>query len=337
MKNPIVANKLAYKKQRNFCVLLLRKVKRKYFANRSEKNVTDNRKFWQTVKPFLCEKNKSREKIILVKNEETICDDVEVANNLNNYFSNVVKNLKIPEKFVTDSLPQSLSRHPTLNAILKYKNHPSMRVIKRFSQRFSSFYFSHVDKNTVLKEIKKLNLNKAVQDSDIPVKILKENADFFADYIYLQFNEAVDSSKFADFFKSADISAAFKQGSRNKKENYRPISILPLISKIFEKIICRQLSNHFDNILSKFQCGFRKGYSPQHCLLLMIDKWKKAVDNHKVFGAVLTDLSKAFDCICHDLLIAKLNAYGLSLPALKLITDYLQNQNQRTKNRVNLQ
>ena len=69
-----------------------------------------------------------------------------------------------------------------------------MHVIKRFSQRFSSFYFSHVDKNTVLKEIKKLNLNKAAQDSDIPVKILKQNADFFADYIYLQFNEAVFTS-----------------------------------------------------------------------------------------------------------------------------------------------
>ena len=63
----------------------------------------------------------------------------------------------------------------------------------------------------------------------------------------------------------------------------------------------------------------------------MIDKWKKAVDNNKIFGAVLTDLSKAFDCICHDLLIAKLNAYGLSLPALKLIKDYLQNRKQRTK------
>ena len=141
----------------------------------------------------------------------------------------------------------------------------------------------------------------------------------------------VASSKFADFFKSADISAEFKQDSRNKKENYRPISILPIILKIFEKNICRHLSNHFDSILSKFQCSFRKGYSPQHCLLLMIDNWKKALDNHKVFGAVLTDLSKAFDCICHDLLIAKLNAYGLSLPALKLITDYLQNRKQRTK------
>ena len=185
----------------------------------------------------------------MVKNEEIISNDVEVANTLNNYFLNVVKNLKILEKFVTDSLPQSLSRLPTLNVILKYKNRPRMHVIKRFSQRFSSFYFPHVDKNTVLTEIKKLSLKKAVQDSDISVKIFKENTDFFADYIYLQFNEAADSSKFADFFKSADTAAAFKQGSQNKKENYKPISILPLISRIFEKIICWQLSNHFDNIL----------------------------------------------------------------------------------------
>ena len=132
----------------------------------------------------------------MVKNEEIISDDdLEVANTLNNYFSNVVKSLKIPETFVTDSLSQSLSRHLTLYSILKYKNHPSMYVIKRFSQRFSSFYFSRVDKSTVLQEIEKLNLNKAVQDSDIPVKILIENADFLANYIYLQFNEAVDSLK----------------------------------------------------------------------------------------------------------------------------------------------
>ena len=331
LKNPTIENKLAYTKQRNFCVSLLRKVKREYFANINEKNIIDNRKFWQTVKPFLSEKNKSKEKITLIKNDEIISDDLEVANTLNKYFSNVVKNLKIPEKFANNNLPRILSKHPTLNAIMKYKNHPSMDVIKKISHGLSSFYFSHIDKKTVLNEIKKLKLSKAVQDSDIPVKILKENSDFFAEYIYLQFNEAVDSSKFADFFKYADITAGFKQGLRNQANNYRPISILPVISKIFEKIICGQLSNHFDNILSKFQCGFRKGYSPQHCLLLMIDKWKKAVDNHKVFGAILTDLSKAFDCICHDLLIAKLNAYGLSLPALTLITDYLQNRKQRTK------
>ena len=112
----------------------------------------------------------------------------------------------------------------------------------------------------------------------------------------------------------------FKQGSRNQKNNYRPISILLVISKIFENLICRQLLNLFDNILSKYQCGFRKGYTLQHCLILMINKWKKAVDNNKLLGARLADLSKAY---CHDLLVAKLNAYGLYFRALKMIQDYV--------------
>ena len=129
---------------------------------------------------------------------------------------------------------------------------------------------------------------------------MKENVDFFAEHICRQFNETICSSKFPATFKFANVTPVFKKGNQNQKDNYRPISILPIISKIFEKLICRQLSNHFDNIFSKFQCGFRKGFSAQHCLLLMIDKCKKAVDSNKVF---LTGLSKAFDCICHDLLV----------------------------------
>ena len=88
----------------------------------------------------------------------------------------------------------------------------------------------------------------------------------------------------------------------NHKNNYRPVSILPLISKVFETIMSKQLSIYFEEILSNSQCGFRKGFSTQHCLLLMLEKWKRAVDNNKVFGALLTDLSKAFDCISHDYL-----------------------------------
>ena len=99
-------------------------------------------------------------------------DDLEVANTLNNYLRNVVKIFKIPEKVLTDRLFQSLCRHPTLNVILKYKNHRNMHAIKRFSRRFSSFYFPHVDKNTFLKKIEKINLNKAVDDSDILISLL---------------------------------------------------------------------------------------------------------------------------------------------------------------------
>ena len=93
----------------------------------------------------------------------------------------------------------------------------------------------------------------------------------------------------------------------------------------------KQISEFFENIFSKNQCGFRKGHSTQQYLLAMLEKWKRSVDSGKAFGALLTDLSKAFDCLDHELLIAKLNAYGFSLPALRLIHDYLSHRKQRTR------
>ena len=74
------------------------------------------------------------------------------------------------------------------------------------------------------------------------------------------------------------------------------------------------MSSFFEDIFPKYQHGFRKGFSTQQCLSALLEKWKRSIDRGKVFGALLTDLSKAFDCLNHDLLIAKLNAYGFSLP-----------------------
>ena len=122
-----------------------------------------------------------------------------------------------------------------------------------------------------------------------------------------------------------------KKYSKSKKDHYRPISALPSICKIYERFFFKQISEYFEQFLSKYQCGFRKGFSAQHSLLSMLEKWKSAVDNKKVFGALLTDLSKAFDCLSHDLLIAKLNAYGFSMAALRLVQNYLSNRKQRTK------
>ena len=85
LKNPTDENRLVFTRQRNFCVSLLRKEKEQYFAKLNVKNITDNRKFWQTVKLFLSEENKSSEKITLLKNEETISDEVEVANTLKKF------------------------------------------------------------------------------------------------------------------------------------------------------------------------------------------------------------------------------------------------------------
>ena len=92
-----------------------------------------------------------------------------------------------------------------------------------------------------------------------------------------------------------------------------------------------QMYSYFNQILSKHQCGFRQGHSTQHSLLLMVEKLKKSLDNSGVGGMLLTDLSKAFDCLRHDLLIAKLAAYGFDQPSLCFIFSYLSGRIQRTK------
>ena len=92
-----------------------------------------------------------------------------------------------------------------------------------------------------------------------------------------------------------------------------------------------QISKYFENKLSQFQCGFRKGYNSQYCLMRMIERWNRSIDQRGSSGALLTDLSKAFDCLPHDLLIAKLNAYGFSNSALKVISSYFTNRYQRVR------
>ena len=129
----------------------------------------------------------------------------------------------------------------------------------------------------------------------------------------------------------ADITPVHKKDERTAKSNCRPVSILPSISKIFERLMYLQISTYMESYLSKYLCGFRKGYSTQHCLKLMFEKWRKALDKRNLAGALTTDLSKAFDCLNHELLVAKLEAYGFSYSSLAFIDSYLSNRKQRTK------
>ena len=129
----------------------------------------------------------------------------------------------------------------------------------------------------------------------------------------------------------ADITPIHKKDETTLKENYRPVSILPSISKIFERDMYEQIPLYFENLLSPFLCGFRKGFSTQHCLIVMLERRKKGLDSGKVAGALLTDLSKAFNCLHHELLIAKLQAYGFDDRALSYVYSYLSDRKQRTK------
>ena len=152
-----------------------------------------------------------------------------------------------------------------------------------------------------------------------------------AQFMAENFNSCIEKGEFPDVLKHADVVPVHKKKCKTEKTNYRPVSILPNFSKIYEKLMYKQLYQYFETILLPNQCGFRKGYSAQNCLLLMIEKFKEAIDNGNKFGALLTDLSKAFDCIDHSLLIAKLHFYGVSPLSLKLILSYLENRSHRTK------
>ena len=103
------------------------------------------------------------------------------------------------------------------------------------------------------------------------------------------------------------------------------------MSKVYEKCLYKQIRNYKEDILTNFQCGFRKGFNAQQCLTVMIEKAKGIMDKGGHFSALLTDLSKAFDCLPHDLLIAKLDAYEFKNDALYLIFNYLSNRKQRVK------
>ena len=312
------------------CVTLLRNSKREYYQNLSVENLRDNKKCWKVVKQLLSNKIMSSKKITLVEGTKILKNYKETAKVLNNFFSTLIQNLKIPQYKEHDPISASIS-DPVLTVVVKYRAHPSIIAIKENCNLSTRFNFSFVDKEDILKEIKNLKGNKATQNTDIPTKLIKENSDIFADFIFENLNDSISQSVFPSALKLANITLVHKNDSKSKNDHYRPISVLPNISKIYERCFFKQISEYFEQLLSKYQCGSRKGFSAQHSLLSMLEKWKSAIDNKKVSGALLTDLSNAFDCLSSDLLIAKLNAYRFSMAALRLVQNYLSNWKQRTK------
>ena len=188
------------------------------------------------------------------------------------------------------------------------------------------------DSKTVEKEIKNLDCNKANPLNSIPAKLIKESDIICSEYLTQTWNEDIITKyEFPSLLKLADITPTFKKGDRTSTKNYRPISILPTASKIFERIMKSQLVSYFESYLSPYLCGFRKGFNTQKALLRLIEKWKMTLDKSGYAAALLMDLSKAFDTINHELLIAKLNAYGFGKGALRTIWNYLSDRKQRTK------
>ena len=164
-------------------------------------------------------------------------------------------------------------RDSALKSIVKYRNHPSILATGKVynKTRRLPFSFSKIQRDKILSDILNLETSKASQKTDIPKIVNESAADIFANVLVSNFNDSIEKSNFPSILKNATITPVFKKGDRNSKDNYRPVSILPNISKIFERCIFCQLSNFKDQFLLKYQCGFRKCYSKKHCLLPMLE------------------------------------------------------------------
>ena len=138
-------------------------------------------------------------------------------------------------------------------------------------------------------------------------------------------------SEFPDPLKLSNIVPVQKKEDPTDKTNYRPVSVLSLLSKVFEKVMYEQLYEYLNNYLNDLLCGFRKAHSTQYVLSRLIQSLKKGLGNSGLVGTKLMDLSKAYDCLPHDLLIAKLDAYGLGKHSLNFVNGYLRFRTQRKK------
>ena len=211
----------------------------------------------------------------------------------------------------------------------RFHNHPSLIKIKHLVGNQAKFSFQLVNVYTVKEVIEELPSNKATA-GEIPIKILKESG-FTFEYLTSCVNEAILSGKSPDFLKLSNIVPVHKKKDSSEKFNYRPVSILPLPLKVFEKIMYDQLYRYMNNFLNVLLCGFCKAHSTQHALFKLLQTFQKELDNLGFIGTMLMDLPKAYDCLPHDLLIAKLGAYRLDRSSLRLLIDYLNSHKQRTK------
>ena len=273
-KNPIDANKRLYNKQRNYCVSLLNKEKRKYYNDLDPLIIGDNIKFWHRVKPLFSDKQKSIPKdIILVEYDIATSDNKDVAEKLNSFFISAVDKLEIESFLIENS--NNISTEDLQEMINKYSNHPSIIKIKENVLNENDFTFKDITTLDFEREILKLDTKKANLQGDIPTKFLIKTYDIISNYLRKYYNKAKQEHKYPTSLTMADVIPIHKKEEKTLAENYRPISLISVVSKLFERNMYTEIIDFIENSLSPFIFGFRKGHSTEQCLVLMIEAWKK--------------------------------------------------------------
>ena len=298
-----------------------------------------NKDFWEKVKPALTDKNPNhQDDIILKESDDLIIDDNKISEILNQQYVNIVE-------ISTGSAPTNLGDFDITNkeSIIEYINkiishfqeHPSIKIIKEQTQtlKLPIFKTPLAEIEDINKILNYLNIKKSPGPDLLPPELVKYVATIINEPLKEIINEIISGCIFPDNAKIAHVTPGFKTDKKDRQDkvNYRPISVIGTFSKIIERYIEMKMIDHVDSFLSIFIAAYRKQHSTNNVLIRLIENWRLHLDNKKFVGAVLMDLSKAFDCVPHDLLIAKMHAYGFDLDTLVLFFTYLKNRKQGVK------
>jgi hypothetical protein len=301
-----------YQKQRNKVTMLLRKAKSDYY-DKLLNDQSDPRKLWKIINSACGRKGNVRftPTKLIRENSEVITGDKELADAFNKYFCGIGPNLaaKIQPSAV----------------------HPLAYLSELPNRNMPYFDLKPVCVDVVLKKLETLNEHKSPGADNLPAKLLKLSAKALADPFTHVINECLTHGQFPNAMKIAKVIPIYKnKGKQTNCGNYRPISILPILSKILEGIVSEQLQSFLteNNLITPKQFGFLKGKSTKDALIDFTNKTFYSLNNGNCVLGVFIDFSKAFDTINHEILLLKLSHYKFTPNAINWFHSYLNGRTQ---------
>ena len=304
-----IISKTTYCNYRNFVTKTIRKAKLEYYENKFNSVKNDIKQTWRIINGVLKPKTHSRQNVIskLILNNKTYVLGDEISNIFNDFFVNIGRD-------IAESVDSGPDDH---RQYLNHINQPN------------SFFFrpvTPIDISVIIKSLK----NKSSNINNFSVKILKSICDLISLPLTQIINHSLINSNFPDSLKIARITPIFKEGEKSDINNYRPISVLPIFSKIFEKVVYRQLYEYleFNSYLDNNQFGFRAKKSTTHAIMNFLQYIYDNLDSSKLVFSIFLDFRKAFDSVNHNILLSKLNSYGIRGQTADWFRSYLTNRKQ---------